>query len=130
MRRRHRQIGNAIIATGTPETRYAQGKCAGWLLRLMEQGVKLDDDFFACFGWAVGGLSPFLKSLSGEIRNLPEKRPVSAFKRAVNEVIKSPEYHQDDNCEELVREHPMMKGVIVEMLRRECAAAAVEAAKN
>ncbi|MDR1660165.1 MAG: AAA family ATPase, partial [Desulfovibrio sp.] len=138
MRHRHYKIGNATIETGiitgassiTPETRYAQGKCAGWLLRLIEQGVKLDDNFFACFGWAVGGLSPFLKSLSGEIKNLPKKLPVCAFKKAVNEAIKSPAYHQDDRCEELMREHPAMKGVIMEVLRRECVAAAVDAAKN
>ncbi|MDR3357249.1 MAG: AAA family ATPase [Desulfovibrio sp.] len=130
MRHRHHKIGGSTIAAVTPETSYAQGKCAGWLLRLMEQGVELDDDFFTCFGWAIGGLSPFLKSLSGEIKNLPEKRSVSAFKKAVNEAIKSPEYHQDDKCEELVREHPAMKGIIAEMLRRECVAAAADAAKN
>jgi hypothetical protein len=85
-------------------------------LSLIEQGVKQDGNFFACFGWVVGGLSPFLKSLSGEIKNLPEKGPVIAFKRAVNEAIKSPEYHQDDKCEELVREHPTMKIVVSEAL--------------
>jgi hypothetical protein len=49
MRHRHIKIGNATIEAVTPETRYAQGKCAGWLLRLMEKRVELDDNFFDCF---------------------------------------------------------------------------------
>jgi energy-coupling factor transporter ATP-binding protein EcfA2 len=115
-------------AFATPESRYAQAKCAEWLLRLVEQGITLDSYFFACAGWTVGGLRPLLKTLAAENAKITG-RGANSFKNAVKSALEESDHRLDDEFEDLVREHPAWRDAVVGLVLRKCQAAAAGTAK-
>jgi len=103
----------------SPETAYARKKAAEWLLRLLDCSVALDEAFFECAGWCIGGLRPVLHSLQEAL----EKTRVSGKKNAmqsIREGLEEPESSLDDALEELVRKHPRVTKPLQEIIRREC----------
>jgi AAA+ superfamily predicted ATPase len=128
-RRKHRNLA-AKSTINTPETAYARGRTAQWLTRLVEQGVALDDSFFECFGWAIGGLQHPLQLLTEEIKKLPAKAAVKAAAKSVRSALDGSTHHLDNAFEAIVEEHPVLHGAIYEIVMQECAAAAKKCDKN
>ena len=102
-----------------PEMAYARKKTAEWLLRLLDDSVAPDGEFFACAGWCIGGLRPLARSLQKSLeKTLPAGKSM-ALRHGVKEYLESSESPLDDTLEALVREHPRVARPLQEVLRRE-----------
>ena len=60
---RRRSSHHTSLDALTPETVYARKKTAEWLVRLLDCSVPLDEEFFECAEWCIGGLRPVVLSL-------------------------------------------------------------------
>ncbi|MCL1986194.1 MAG: ATP-binding protein, partial [Betaproteobacteria bacterium] len=108
----------------TPESAYARKKTAEWLLRLLDCSVALDEDFFACAEWCMGGLRPVLHSLHEMLgKNRSSVKRDGALK-TIKECLKDPDSDLHEELKELVKRHPRITKHVSAMVRRECERAA------
>lgn len=115
--------GTSDWLISTPELSYARGKCAEWLLRLMDGGVALEDHFFGCLDWAAGSLRPIIQGLANEAESFPGKAVDKKCKKAISDALNAPEHRLDDELEELINAYPVLRASIVKQAREKCLAA-------
>ncbi len=106
----------------SPETAYARGKTAGWLLKILEQNVRLESNFFECLQWVTGDLRRPLQAIMGETQKPTGKSGIVAARRAIQKALPLQQNRLASELEDLFEEHPCLKGFIIDAVQRECAA--------
>ena len=119
--RKRRSSQRASLETLCPEMVYARKKTAEWLLRLLDCSVPLDEEFFECVDWCIGGLRPVLLSLKAALeKNRPSaKRDMAAFTR-IKACLEEQDSYLDDALEELAKKYPRITKQVVKATRQEC----------
>ena len=112
------------------EVVYARGKSAEWLQQSMEHGVPLDAAFFECLAWAIGDLKRLLQAVIEEAKKLPKTAAATAALKAAKDALPSLHYRMASECESLASDHPCLKSLVEEVIRRECAATAITVKAN
>ena len=124
MRRRRRSSNLSPLGTLNPETIYARKKAAEWLVRLLDCSVALDDAFFKCAGWCIGGLRPVLHSLQEALEKNRHGGKKKVMLQSIKECLEEPESFFDDALMSLVGNHPRITKPLQDIIHRECERAA------
>jgi SpoVK/Ycf46/Vps4 family AAA+-type ATPase len=103
-----------------PETTYARGKAAGWLLKVLEQKVTMGSSFFECLQWVIGDLRRVLQAVMKEAQTPTRKTGIVKAREAVKEALTRPSRRLVHALEELVAEYPCLEGIITDLVLREC----------
>ena len=96
----------------TPETVYARGKTAGWLLKVLENKTTIDDNFFKCLQWVIGDLRNALQTVIKKTKITEED---------INKARRFSKRHQLDRVfQELYEDRPDLGDIIYDAFKREC----------
>lgn len=117
-------------AAQTPETIYARGKTAEWLLCAIEQGFVFWSDFFDCLDWCCGGLRGLLRSVIQDSHDLNDSPSVHEARQALQEISTKSSRRLGHELEEISEEHPCLREIILAAAIQECSEASKMAKKK
>jgi SpoVK/Ycf46/Vps4 family AAA+-type ATPase len=117
-----------FIALAGPEISHARARAASWLKFLSDRMIPLDEEFFNCLDWAIGGTHQLLDRLLEEIGRQDGSRGFAERRKAVEDAMEADINDVKFAAETLLRKHPLLDapfraivGDVCEDVRREFA---------